>query len=197
MNTPPTFGDYEAQRHWMEITTNLPPNEWYKNGPTNNLSYWGLDYPPLSGYQSWLCGKFIEYFEPKAVALKTSLGYETASSKLLMRSTVIISDLLGKFTVINYKNLLLLAYCYLYYKIKLCFFFFGHRLTDAVYFPACLVCAAALYKNPGQKLGCIIAMMLNPALIIIDHGHFQYNSISLGCAVRKTKALKELPPPKL
>lgn len=152
MNTPPTFGDYEAQRHWMEITTNLPPNEWYKNGPTNNLSYWGLDYPPLSGYQSWLCGKFIEYFEPKAVALKTSLGYETASSKLLMRSTVIISDLL-------------------------------------VYFPACLVCAAALYKNPGQKLGCIIAMMLNPALIIIDHGHFQYNSISLGCAVASVSSI--------
>jgi alpha-1,3-glucosyltransferase len=108
MNTPPTFGDYEAQRHWMEITTNLPANEWYKNGPANNLSYWGLDYPPLSGYQSWLCGKFIEYFEPKAVALKTSQGYETDSSKLLMRTTVVISDLLGKHTFFNYKDLLLL-----------------------------------------------------------------------------------------
>jgi alpha-1,3-glucosyltransferase len=95
MNTPPTFGDYEAQRHWMEITTNLPAQEWYRNSLNNNLSYWGLDYPPLSGYQSWLCGKFIEYFEPKAVALKTSQGYETATSKLLMRITVLISDLLG------------------------------------------------------------------------------------------------------
>lgn len=28
MNTPPRFGDYEAQRHWMEITVNLPPTEW-------------------------------------------------------------------------------------------------------------------------------------------------------------------------
>ena len=25
---PPMFGDYEAQRHWMEITYNLPVNEW-------------------------------------------------------------------------------------------------------------------------------------------------------------------------
>ena len=24
----PQYGDYEAQRHWMEITTNLPPTEW-------------------------------------------------------------------------------------------------------------------------------------------------------------------------
>lgn len=25
---PPMYGDYEAQRHWMEITTNLPVSEW-------------------------------------------------------------------------------------------------------------------------------------------------------------------------
>jgi alpha-1,3-glucosyltransferase len=25
---PPKFGDYEAQRHWMEITLNLPPSQW-------------------------------------------------------------------------------------------------------------------------------------------------------------------------
>ena len=23
------YGDYEAQRHWMEITYNLPLREWY------------------------------------------------------------------------------------------------------------------------------------------------------------------------
>ena len=26
----PMFGDYEAQRHWMEITYNLPITEWYR-----------------------------------------------------------------------------------------------------------------------------------------------------------------------
>ena len=26
---PPMYGDYEAQRHWMEITYNLPLREWY------------------------------------------------------------------------------------------------------------------------------------------------------------------------
>jgi alpha-1,3-glucosyltransferase len=24
----PKYGDYEAQRHWMEITVNLPIKEW-------------------------------------------------------------------------------------------------------------------------------------------------------------------------
>lgn len=47
------FGDYEAQRHWMELTTHLPIREWY----TYDLEYWGLDYPPLTAYHSWLCGK--------------------------------------------------------------------------------------------------------------------------------------------
>ena len=49
---PPMFGDYEAQRHWMELTNHLPTRQWY----TYDLQYWGLDYPPLTAYHSWLCG---------------------------------------------------------------------------------------------------------------------------------------------
>ena len=52
-DNPPMFGDYEAQRHWMEITVHLPFHQWYKY----DLQYWGLDYPPLTAYVSWLCGK--------------------------------------------------------------------------------------------------------------------------------------------
>lgn len=51
------FGDYEAQRHWMEITINLPLREWYMNTTDNDLLYWGLDYPPLTAYGSALCGE--------------------------------------------------------------------------------------------------------------------------------------------
>jgi alpha-1,3-glucosyltransferase len=51
-NTPPMYGDYEAQRHWMELTIHLPIRLWY----TYDLQYWGLDYPPLTAYVSWLCG---------------------------------------------------------------------------------------------------------------------------------------------
>lgn len=51
--TPPMFGDYEAQRHWMELTIHLPVQQWYRY----DLQYWGLDYPPLTAYVSWVCGK--------------------------------------------------------------------------------------------------------------------------------------------
>jgi len=51
--TPPMHGDFEAQRHWMEITTHLPISQWY----FYDLEYWGLDYPPLTAYHSWLLGK--------------------------------------------------------------------------------------------------------------------------------------------
>ena len=46
------YGDYEAQRHWLEITLHLPISLWYKY----DLQYWGLDYPPLTAYHSWLLG---------------------------------------------------------------------------------------------------------------------------------------------
>jgi hypothetical protein len=53
---PPMYGDYEAQRHWMEITLNLPSSEWYVNSTRNDILYWGLDYPPLTAYHSCAIG---------------------------------------------------------------------------------------------------------------------------------------------
>ena len=55
---PPMHGDYEAQRHWMEITLHLPFREWY----TYDLQYWGVDYPPLTAYASWVCGWLYALF---------------------------------------------------------------------------------------------------------------------------------------
>lgn len=52
LNAPPMHGDFEAQRHWMEITTSLPAAKWY----FYDLQYWGLDYPPLTAYHSWVIG---------------------------------------------------------------------------------------------------------------------------------------------
>lgn len=54
--TPPVFGDFEAQRHWMEITLHTPLLDWYRQTTTNNLGYWGLDYPPLSAYWAYITG---------------------------------------------------------------------------------------------------------------------------------------------
>ncbi len=92
-NVPPMFGDYEAQRHWLEITSNLPPHEWYHNTSNNDLQYWGLDYPPLTAYHSYVLGKLALHVEPELVQLHTSRGYQSHASKWFMRCTVLVADL--------------------------------------------------------------------------------------------------------
>ncbi|PWA83913.1 ALG6, ALG8 glycosyltransferase family [Artemisia annua] len=91
---PPKYGDFEAQRHWMEITTSLPVHEWYHNTTQNDLTYWGLDYPPLTAYQSYVHGLVLKFFHPDSVQLYTSRGHESYFGKLLMRWTVLTSDVL-------------------------------------------------------------------------------------------------------
>jgi hypothetical protein len=142
----------------MEITTNTPAREWYTDGPHNNPSYWPLDYPPGSAYQSWVHGKMVAAVEPAAVALGTSRGYETPTSKQLLRWTVVLSD-------------------------------------AATFFPAALAAARLLRPPPGagsapaSEAFVLAALLLNPAHVLIDHGHFQYNCISLGLALGAAVAI--------
>uniref|UniRef100_A0A3Q3FI77 Alpha-1,3-glucosyltransferase n=1 Tax=Labrus bergylta TaxID=56723 RepID=A0A3Q3FI77_9LABR len=88
---PPMFGDYEAQRHWQEVTYNLPPQEYF-NTTDNDLLYWGLDYPPLTAYHSLICA-YAKMINPEWVELHTSRGYESPAHKLFMRATL-VADLL-------------------------------------------------------------------------------------------------------
>lgn len=92
-STPPMFGDYEAQRHWQEITHNLPAKEWYMNSTKNDLLYWGLDYPPLTAYHSLLMGRVANAINISFVELYTSRGYESAEHKTFMRFTVLAADI--------------------------------------------------------------------------------------------------------
>lgn len=156
---PPKYGDFEAQRHWMEITLSLPTSEWYHNSTFNDLSYWGLDYPPLTAYQSYFHGLFLRKFHPESVLLNTSRGHESYFGKLMMRWTVLSSDVM-------------------------------------TFFPAVLYFIVAYYsgihsrrKNKIDVLWHIAIILLNPCLILIDHGHFQYNCISLGLAVGAVAAI--------
>ncbi|XAR71354.1 Dolichyl-P-Glc:Man(9)GlcNAc(2)-PP-dolichol alpha- 1-_3-glucosyltransferase [Bertholletia excelsa] len=154
---PPKYGDFEAQRHWMEITVNLPTSEWYRNSTGNDLSYWGLDYPPLTAYQSYVHGLLLRNFYPDSVSLYTSRGHESYLGKLLMRWTVLSSDALVFFPAVLY-------FVFTYYSAKRS----GHKRHVAWH---------------------IAIILLNPCLILIDHGHFQYNCISLGLAVGATASV--------
>lgn len=147
---PPMFGDYEAQRHWMEITHNLPVLSWYRHSEENDLQYWGLDYPPLTAYHSKLMGFVASKINSSWVELHTSRGEESVHHKLFMRYTVLVADLF-------------------------------------VFIPACLLFAywglggrtksSKVIASDNLLLFCLVCF---PSLILIDHGHFQYNGVSLG-----------------
>ncbi|XP_060663480.1 probable dolichyl pyrophosphate Man9GlcNAc2 alpha-1,3-glucosyltransferase [Drosophila nasuta] len=93
-NKPPMFGDYEAQRHWQEVTVNLDAKSWYTNGTHNDLQYWGLDYPPLTAYHSYLVGLAAKTQNASFVSLHASRGIESKEHKSFMRLTVLAADLL-------------------------------------------------------------------------------------------------------
>ncbi|CAE6445127.1 unnamed protein product [Rhizoctonia solani] len=135
------YGDYEAQRHWMEITYHLPISKWY----TYDLQYWGLDYPPLTAYISWICGFIAHKINPVWVALDASRGYESPTSKHFMRMSVLLLELL-------------------------------------VYIPAVYVYTRIALPGRSRRTQniALFTVLLQPALILIDHGHFQYNSVMLG-----------------
>lgn len=168
-NKPPMFGDYEAQRHWMEITLNLDINQWYDNSTDNDLLYWGLDYPPLTAYHMYICGQLARFINPEFVALNASRGFESETHKVFMRHTVLCVDIL-----------LFIPAIILYYTCTrdngtVC----RIRRNQGV--------IRKNYAKPNgiphiESLECSLAIvlaLLYPGIILIDHGHFQYNCVSL------------------
>ncbi|QDS68459.1 hypothetical protein FKW77_010826 [Venturia effusa] len=142
---PPMHGDFEAQRHWMEITTHLPISRWY----FYDLQWWGLDYPPLTAYHSWVLGKIGALINPSWFALFSSRGNEDHLLKVYMRATVLASEYLVSIpaTVV-----------------------FVRRFTQLQ------------GVNHWEGYIALVAILMQPAAILIDHGHFQYNTVMLGFA---------------
>ncbi|KAL8855991.1 MAG: hypothetical protein Q9178_007361 [Gyalolechia marmorata] len=136
-------GDFEAQRHWMELATHLPIHQWY----FYDLPYWGLDYPPLTAYHSWLLGRIGSIIDPRWFALHISRGTEDQLLKVYMRATVLISEYL-------------------------------------VYIPAAIILNRKLGRMRGvstwESLVALVAILMQPSTILIDHAHFQYNTVMLG-----------------
>jgi alpha-1,3-glucosyltransferase len=137
----------------MEITINLPIQDWYTNSKTNSGDYWPLDYPPMSGYHSYILGKILEKFIPSSVELKRSHGYESPAFKIVMRFFALISDVLIFHVGVN----LLCLYIFIYSKI-----FKKKKPSYTLYYMVLLL------------------ILINPLMIIIDHGHFQYNNVMHG-----------------
>lgn len=157
-NVPPKFGDFEAQRHWMEITVNNNLENWYKSSENHPENYWPIDYPPLSAYFAYILGKIFQFVFPDGIELIKSRGYESQIFKILMRLTVIFSDLI-------------------FYHIPLQLFL--NRYFDK---------KQEKFRNLKIFIGLLIGL-LSPCLVLIDHGHFQYNCVFLGLYILAFKFL--------
>lgn len=150
---PPMYGDYEAQRHWQEVTVNLPITDWYHNTSSNDLQYWGLDYPPLTAYHSLLLGKLASKLNSSYIELHKSRGFESDSHKNFMRLTVLLADLL----------------------IYIPSLVFGWKAVQKECFKP-----KTLETRQNYFLLTLALVLCYPGQILIDNGHFQYNNISLG-----------------
>ncbi|KAH7379307.1 ALG6, ALG8 glycosyltransferase family-domain-containing protein [Phaeosphaeria sp. MPI-PUGE-AT-0046c] len=144
--SPPMHGDFEAQRHWMEITKHLPVSQWY----FYDLQWWGLDYPPLTAYHSWILGTLGSAIDPDWFALYESRALDDPSLKIYMRATVLVSE-------------------YLIYVPAVVIFLRRYSRLEGV--------------NVWESSIALVAILMQPATILIDHGHFQYNTVMLGFAV--------------
>ena len=143
MSPPYRFAlPFDAHRARSQVTIGVDISEWY----TYDVQYWGIDYPPLTAYISYVFGRLAELLEPEMVALDHSRGFESPSSKLFMRLSVLVLDAL--------------------------------LFMSAVY--AIVRNDPDGRKDTAAKCALVIAQ---PLLLLIDHGHFQYNCVCLGLAL--------------
>ncbi|KAL8926888.1 MAG: hypothetical protein Q9208_002697 [Pyrenodesmia sp. 3 TL-2023] len=131
-NVPPMHGDFEAQRHWMEITAHLPIS------------------------QCWLLGTIGSIIDPSWFALSASHGFESQLLKVYMRATVLVSEYL-------------------------------------VYIPAAIILNRKLGRIRGvsswESSVALVAILMQPATILIDHAHFQYNTVMLGFVLASVSSM--------
>jgi len=174
MGKPPMYGDYEAQRHWMEITLWLPIKEWYFQTDGNDLQYWGLDYPPLTayvswffGYLAWISGPLLQMPElQKLVALNSSRGIESPQSKVFMRITVILCDAAFLVPVILRLGAIV-----------------WHASGEALSIHPSREGGGSKRPEKAPQVLYMLLCLLCPSLLLIDHGHFQYNGVCIGLAL--------------
>eukprot|EP01133_Synstelium_polycarpum_P001104 gene1104-1258_t len=156
MSTPPMFGDYEAQRHWMELTTKLPITQWYFNTTDNNLQYWGLDYPPLTAYLSWAFGKVLGLALIAITFILKDCQLLASFFFVLSLNYKQISKSIGKILIIGVVVILSFAICWLPFLSL-------EQVSQLLFrlFPV----ARGLYEDKVANFWCVTSTLINYKLL--------------------------------
>ena len=89
---PFRIGRFTVHSGWLTYFSGYHLVTRYRNTTDNDLLYWGLDYPPLTAYHSYLTGMVAQNINPDFVKLFTSRGYESPHHQFFMRMSVLVSD---------------------------------------------------------------------------------------------------------
>jgi alpha-1,3-glucosyltransferase len=149
----------------MELTYNLNASEWYTNNDDYNpIDYCPLDYPPLSGYYSLVWGYIFSLLLPKSIELKSSWGFESPNHKILMRISVIVSDIIFFHIPV--------------YLLSKMFTIDEEEQQENIVDDS--IIQYKLMQKHEKFYWLQFLFLCSPILIIIDHGHFQYNCVMHG-----------------
>jgi len=192
-NQPPIGGDYEAQRHWMEVTVHLPIREWYSQTMSNDLLYWGLDYPPLTAYVS----RGIGLLAPKSLVRYRNSTLAAARFAAASKKPYVDGDEI--LPIIRENNNKVDWHSFFTAGLSMHKWFMRASViaTDIlVYFPAVLSLVHVTNILGGFRkdesylvIRSFISWLLLPSLLLIDHGHFQYNGVILGLVLAAVASL--------
>ncbi|RKO97653.1 hypothetical protein CXG81DRAFT_15848 [Caulochytrium protostelioides] len=146
----PWFGDFETQRHWLELTRHLPLREWYRY----RFNWSPLDYPPVSAFHAYVFGRLADMIRPEWVALKASETFESPGLRLFMRSSALLTE-----------------YALLVPGIWAWTGFSSTSISPPDNIPV---------AESTRRLTAFAYLTAFPLLTLVDHGHFQYNAAMFG-----------------
>jgi alpha-1,3-glucosyltransferase len=193
----------------MEITYHLPLNEWYYH----ELGYWGLDYPPLTAYVSWFFGwvahtvgglhsddasfagiddkndkgnnaeQQIDSFgvcdENHSEVCMDKIQNTGSGTRKFSKGIGVLRDLVALHSSrwgFEHSG----GKMYMRLTVLLCDLMI---YMSAVWVLSRRLAASEVEERVSSHVWLLLTALCQPAIILIDHGHFQYNTVSLGLAL--------------
>ncbi|PWN39767.1 hypothetical protein IE81DRAFT_294374 [Ceraceosorus guamensis] len=174
--------DLEVHRHWLALTKTLPVSHWY----FDTTSQWTLDYPPFFAFFERMLAQVIAPLDARIVHLQEGLQYASPRAICILRLSVMLTELVlvGALWALATPS--------------------GAQsgkssesgLGSASRSPSSANTDQDAHVKAEQAISPLVAgaILLHPALVIVDHIHFQYNGFLTGVLLWSIWAARERRP---